>query len=196
MCNVCNACNASLCSLLRVTSLLVRSLSSLFRMLLSIFLGKCLFFQEKLRKRIVQSISRQETLLRIVANAAVERGSQGGQSNGDSIGSNPVLPTNNTRIAADCCDITISKSRWECSEAECKRPMLQQVLQPAAYPERELRRIVCWLLILSAEIWKIYSSDCSHYIKSAQSVRIAHSVFERSFFTKSSQSSQSSHILE
>ena len=37
-------------------------------------------------------------------------------------------------------------------EAEYKWPMLQQVLQPAAYPERELRRIVCWLLILSAEI--------------------------------------------
>ena len=37
--------------------------------------------------------------------------------------------------------------------------MQQQVLQPAAYPERELRRIVCWLLILSAEIWKIYFTD-------------------------------------
>ena len=54
--------------------------------------------------------------------------------------------------------------------------MLPQVLLPAAYLERELRRIVCWLLIVSAEIWKIYSSDCSHNIKSAQSVRIAHSV--------------------
>ena len=32
---------------------------------------------------------------------------------------------------------------------------------------------------------------CCSYIKSAQSVRIAHSVFERSVFTKSSQSSQS-----
>ena len=37
-------------------------------------------------------------------------------------------------------------------EAEYKWPMLQQVLQPAAYLARELRRIVCWLLILSAEI--------------------------------------------
>ena len=44
-----------------------------------------------------------------IANAAAERGSQGGQSDGDSIGSYPVLPTNNTRIAAKCCDITISK---------------------------------------------------------------------------------------
>ena len=43
-------------------------------------------------------------------------------------------------------------------EAEYKR---QQVIQPAAYPERKLRRIVCWLLILSAEIWKIYSPDCA-----------------------------------
>ena len=33
-------------------------------------------------------------------------------------------------------------------EAEYKWSMLQ----PAAYLERELRRIVCWLLILSAEI--------------------------------------------
>ena len=33
-------------------------------------------------------------------------------------------------------------------EAEYKQPMLP----PAAYLERELRRIVCWLLILSAEI--------------------------------------------
>ena len=39
-------------------------------LLLSIFLGKCLYFQEKLRKEIVRSISRQETLSRIVANAA------------------------------------------------------------------------------------------------------------------------------
>ena len=37
----------------------------------------------------------------------------------------------------------------ESGEAEYKR---QQVIQPAAYPERELRRIVCWLLIVSAEI--------------------------------------------
>ena len=37
-------------------------------------------------------------------------------------------------------------------EAEYKWSMLQQVLQLAAYLERELRRIVCWLLILSAEI--------------------------------------------
>ena len=37
-------------------------------------------------------------------------------------------------------------------QAEYKRSMQQQVLQPAAYPERELRRIVCWLLIVSAEI--------------------------------------------
>ena len=117
MCNVCNACNASLCSLLRVTSLLVRSLSSLFRMLLSIFLGKCLFFQEKLRKRIVQSISRQETLLRIVANAAVERGSQGGQSNGDSIGSYPVLPTNNMRIAATAAISLQASSKARSDEA-------------------------------------------------------------------------------
>ena len=36
----------------------------------------------------------------------------------------------------------------ESSEAEYKRPMLP----PATYPARELRRIVCWLLILSAEI--------------------------------------------
>ena len=38
------------------------------------------------------------------------------------------------------------------SEAEYKWPMLQQVRQPAAYLERELQCIVCWLLILSAEI--------------------------------------------
>ena len=53
ICNVCNACNASL--------LLAAS---------SIFLGKCLCIQEKLRKETVRSISRQETLSRIVANAA------------------------------------------------------------------------------------------------------------------------------
>ena len=46
-----------------------------------------------------------------IANAAAERGSQGGQSDGDSIGSYPVLPMNNTRIAANCCDITINKIR-------------------------------------------------------------------------------------
>ena len=48
MCNVCNACNASLCTLLRATSLLVRSLSSLLRIAavnflrkVSMFLGNC-----------------------------------------------------------------------------------------------------------------------------------------------------------
>ena len=151
-------------------------------------------------------------------------------------------------------------------QAEYKRSKQQQVLQPAAYPERELRRIVCWLLIVYAEIWKIYFNDCASNgsfahcptlgfwktsasnpppsslsvryccggksrqnrtsrrpcqispiekeltilnfiilrfiasffitIKSAPSGRIAHSAFRRSFFTKSSQSSQSSHILE
>ena len=34
------------------------------------------------------------------------------------------------------------------SEAEYKRPLLP----PAAYPERELRCVVCWLLIISADI--------------------------------------------
>ena len=50
-------------------------------------------------------------LIEAIANAAAERGSQGGQSDGDSIGSYPVLPMNNTRIASNCCDITINKSR-------------------------------------------------------------------------------------
>ena len=156
MCNVCNVCNASL--LLAATLLL-----------LSIFIGKCLYFQEKLRTRNSAKYKPLGCLIEAIANAAVERSSQGGQSNGDNIGSYPVLPTNNTRIAANCCDITISKRRGKyskISEAEYKRQhriqrsgeaeykwlMLQQVLQPAAYLERELRRIVCWLLILSAEI--------------------------------------------
>ena len=114
-------------------------------------------------------------LIEAIANAAVERGSQGGQSNGDSIGRYPVLPMNNTRLAANCCDITKARAAEnaakaakpakqnksasieysessEAAKAEYKWLMLQQVLQPAAYPEHELRRIVCWLLILSAEI--------------------------------------------
>ena len=78
---------------------------------LSIFSGKCLYFQEKLRTRNSAKYKPLGCLIEAIANAAVERGSQGGQSNGDSIGSYPVLPTNNTRIAANCCDITISKSR-------------------------------------------------------------------------------------
>ena len=44
------------------------------------------------------------------------------------------------------------RQKQRSSEAEYKWPMLQQVRQPAAYLERELRCIVCWLLILSAEI--------------------------------------------
>ena len=36
-----------------------------------------------------------------------------------------LLPTNNTRIAADCCDITISKSHWEYSEAAKQRSGIQ-----------------------------------------------------------------------
>ena len=43
--------------------------------------------------------------------------------------------------------------------AELQQQKLRQFLQPAAYPECELRRIVCWLLIVSAEIWKIYFPD-------------------------------------
>ena len=140
MCNVCNACNASLCLLLRVTSLLIRSLYSMFRILLSIFLGKCLFFQEKLRKRIVQSISRQETLLRIVANAAVERGSQGGQSNGDSIGSNPVLPTNNTRIAANCCDITTGEQQGAQRQSSERSERYKQCSNVLAYLSKRYKR--------------------------------------------------------
>ena len=50
-------------------------------------------------------------LIEAIANAEVERGSQCGQSNGDNIGSYPVLPTNNTRIAANCCDITTSEQQ-------------------------------------------------------------------------------------
>ena len=60
-------------------------------------------------------------------------------SDGDNIGSYPVLPTNNTRIAANCCDITTLTST------------VGKLLH-AAYLECELRRIVCWLLIVSAEI--------------------------------------------
>ena len=36
--------------------------------------------------------------------------------------------------------------------AELQQQKMRQFLQPAAYPECELRRIVCWLLIVSAEI--------------------------------------------
>ena len=60
-------------------------------------------------------------------------------SDGDSIGSYPVLPTSNTRIAVNCCDITTLTST------------VGKLLH-AAYLECELRRIVCWLLIVSAEI--------------------------------------------
>ena len=60
-------------------------------------------------------------------------------SDGDNIGNYPVLPTNNTRIAANCCVITTLTST------------VGNLLH-AAYLECELRRIVCWLLIVSAEI--------------------------------------------
>ena len=106
MCNVCNVCNATL-------------------LLLSIFIGNCLFFQEKLLERKSANYWPPGNLIEAITNAAVKRGSQGGQSNGDSIGSYPVLPTNNTRIAANCCDITISKSHWECSEAAKQRSGIQ-----------------------------------------------------------------------
>ena len=43
---------------------------------------------------------------------------------------------------------TAKRQKQRSGEAEYKWPMLP----PAAYPERELRRIVCWLLIVSAEI--------------------------------------------
>ena len=43
---------------------------------------------------------------------------------------------------------TAKRQKQRSGEAEYKWPMLP----PAAYLERELRRIVCWLLILSAEI--------------------------------------------
>ena len=92
MCNVCNVCNATL-------------------LLLSIFIGNCLFFQEKLLERKSANYWPPGNLIEAITNAAVKRGSQGGQSNGDSIGSYPVLPTNNTRIAANCCDITTSEQQ-------------------------------------------------------------------------------------
>ena len=47
--------------------------------------------------------------------------------------------------------------------AELQQQKLRQFLQPAAYPECELRRIVCWLLIVSAEIWKIYFPDSTFF---------------------------------
>ena len=98
MCNVCNACNA------RFTAVNI--------------LRKVSMIQEKLRTRSSAKYKPPGNLIETIANAAVERGSQGGQSNGDSIGSYPVLPTNNTRIAADCCDITISKSRKDAAKRQ------------------------------------------------------------------------------
>ena len=52
---------------------------------LSIFSGKCLYFQEKLRTRNSAKYKPLGCLIEAIANAAVERGSQCGQSNGDSI---------------------------------------------------------------------------------------------------------------
>ena len=63
----------------------------------------------------------------------------------------PLYPRRVYRHERDGGDHRFSRYS-ESGEAEYKWPMLQQVLQPAAYLERELRRIVCWLLILSAEI--------------------------------------------
>ena len=44
-----------------------------------------------------------------------------------------------------------------------QRPLL------GTWCSHKLRRIVCWLLIVSAEIWKIYSPDCSFFSKPAPS---------------------------
>ena len=80
-------------------------------LMLSIFLGKCLCFQEKLRTRNSAKYRPPGNLIEAIVNVAVERGSHGGQSDGDCIGSYPVLPTNNTRIGAKCCDITTSEQQ-------------------------------------------------------------------------------------
>ena len=111
MCNVCNACNARIAAVY--------------------FLRKVSIFSGKVAKRNSAKYKPPGNL--------IEDRRQRGQSNGDSIGSYPVLPTNNTRIAANCCDITTLTST------------VGKLLH-AAYLECELRRIVCWLLIVSAEI--------------------------------------------
>ena len=82
------------------------------------FLRKVSMFSGKLRTRKSAKYKPPGNLIEAIANAEVERGSQCGQSNGDSIGSYPVLPTNNTRIAAKCGDITISGENSESGSLE------------------------------------------------------------------------------
>ena len=83
MCNVCNACNARIAAVN--------------------FLRKVSIFSGKVAKRNSAKYKPPGNL--------IEDCRQRGQSNGDSIGSYPVLPTNNTRIAANCCDITTSEQQ-------------------------------------------------------------------------------------
>ena len=170
---------------------------------LSIFLGKCLCIQEKLRTRNSAKYKPPGNIIEAIANAEVERGSQCGQSNGDNIGSYPVLPMNNTRIAANCCDITISSENSESGSLEyseaAKRNTSGQCsrfcsLLPIRSASSGVLFVGCRYYLQKSE--RFTSTTALITIKSAPSGRIAHSVFRRSFFTKSSQSSQSSHILE
>ena len=97
MCNVCNACNAS-------------RYFAASHCCCQFFLGKCLFFQEKFRKKQCE-YKPPDALSKIVANAAVERGSLCGQSNADII----------------CCQRTIRESQQtaaislQASSEQCER---------------------------------------------------------------------------
>ena len=110
---------------------------------LSIFSGKCLCISGKVANKKQCEVLAARKPYRDYRQRSSWARQPRRPSNGDSIGSYPVLPTNNTRIAANCCDITTLTST------------VGKLLH-AAYLECELRRIVCWLLIVSAEIWKIY----------------------------------------
>ena len=82
-------------------------------------------FSGKLRTRNSAKYKPLGCLIEAIANAAVERGSQCGQSNGDSIGSYPVLPTNNTRISANSCDITKTRAAANAAKAAKQRSGIQ-----------------------------------------------------------------------
>ena len=89
MCNVCNACNARIAAVN--------------------FLRKVSIFSGKVAKRNSAKYKPPGNL--------IEDCRQGGQSNGDSIGSYSVLPTNNTRIVANAAISLQESSKARSDEA-------------------------------------------------------------------------------
>ena len=146
------------------------------------FLRKVSMFSGKLRTRKSAQYKPPGSLIEAIANAAAKRGSQGGQSDGDSIFCQWTIRESQQTAAISnisnsrCNTAKAAKRNTSGIQAEYKRQQL--ILLPIRSASSGVLFVGCWYYLQKSE--RFTSPTALITIKSAQSGRIAHSVFGRS----------------